>query len=517
MTTHATNPLDLSSAPASYTALRRLLHETATLGSVSALVSWDQETYMPEAAAEHRAEQSAMLAGIIHDRNTAPELIDALEACEADASLTEPGTETAAELREIRRDVDHATKLPRELVAALARTGSRAQEVWKKARTASDFAMFAPELQNMLDLSRRKAECLGIPEGGELYDALLDEYEPAARSAEIEAIFTPLGERQSALVGELLENGTPPDRSPIDREIPEDRQHAFGLAVLKFMGFDLHAGRLDTTTHPFCSGFAPGDTRLTTRYRGERFTDALFGTMHEGGHGLYEQGLPKAELFGSPLAGSVSLGIHESQSRMWENFVGRGRAFWTWASSVMHVYFGDAITGVTTDAMYAAANSVERSLIRVEADEATYNLHVMLRFEIERALIRGDLSVRDLPGAWNERFEQLLGVPVPDDRRGCLQDVHWSFGLLGYFPTYALGNLYAAQLWETINDAIPGLDEQLARGESGALLTWLREHIHRHGRRYTAGELCERATGKPLSPEPFLRHLEGKLKPVYGL
>jgi carboxypeptidase Taq len=279
----------------------------------------------------------------------------------------------------------------------------------------------------------------------------------------------------------------------------------------------MQAGRLDVTTHPFCSGLAPGDTRLTTRYREGRFTDALFGTMHEMGHGLYEQGLPKHEHFGTPLADAVSLGIHESQSRMWENFVGRSRPFWRWALPRARKVFGRPFARVTLDGIYRAVNIVTPSLIRVEADECTYNLHIMVRFELERALLSGALPVKDLPGEWNRRYKEYLGVKVPDDRRGCLQDVHWSFGLVGYFPTYTLGNLYAAQFWERINRDIPGLNVQLARGRFDALRGWLNRNIHAHGRRYRAGELCERVTGRPLDAQPLLTHLETKLGEVYGL
>ncbi len=502
----------------SYDRLTALLRDASLLGSVGGLLGWDQETYMPAGAAPARAQQSSLIARIHHERMTDPRLGELLAACESDASLNEPGSETAANLREIRRDYNKATKVPGDLVAELARTGSEAQDIWKHARARSDFAMFAPALARVLELTRRKAECLGVPEGGELYDALLDQYEPDARAAQIEAVFNPLRERLSAFIAEVTQNGTPPADDFMGRAVPVARQHAFGQAVLGALGFDFNTGRLDVTTHPFCSGMAPGDTRMTTRYSEDNFTDALTSSMHECGHGLYEQGLPKSGPHaGTPLAGSVSLGIHESQSRMWENFVGRSAPFWAWALPLANRHFDNAFADVSAERMTAAMNTCTPSLIRVESDEPTYNLHVMIRFGIERALVRGDLSVRDLPGAWNEQYRKLLGVTVPDDRRGCLQDVHWSFGLVGYFPTYSLGNLYAAQMWETINEQIPDLDAQMARGEFGALLAWLREHIHRHGRRYTAGELCQRCTGRPLSADPLMRHLERRVKPAYGL
>lgn len=501
-----------------YSTLRSHARQTGLLASVEALLSWDQETYLPPAGAETRADQTASIAALVHERRTDPRLGELIGTCENDRSLTgEPESPAARNIAELRRRFDKATKLPTELVAELARVGSQSQEAWKVARANNDFKAFAPWLEKMIGLARRKAECYGVPEGGELYDALLDDYEPAARAAEIEAVFAPLGERLSALVKDLLENGRAPDKSPLACQIEPARQHAFGMHVIEALGFDVKAGRLDVTTHPFCSGIAPGDTRLTTRYRDEKFTDALYGTMHECGHGLYEQGLPKQDHFGEPLGDSISLGIHESQSRMWENFVGRSREFWVWALPHAQKMMGSGLERFTVDDLYGATNLVERSYIRVEADEATYNLHVMLRFGIERALITGELPVGDLPGVWNERFKDLLGVDVPDDRRGCLQDVHWSFGLMGYFPTYTLGNLYAAQLWEKINADITDLPGQMSRGEFGQLLAWLRENIHRHGMRFKAGELCERVTGAPLSPDPLLRHLEAKLRPLYGV
>jgi carboxypeptidase Taq len=500
-----------------YRELMRLRREAATLGSVAGLASWDQETYMPAGGADARAEQAALLAGLIHERSTSPRLGELLARCEADASLNAPGSETAAELREIRRDYDHATKLPAELVRELAETGSKAQHVWKDARAKSDFALFAPWLTKMLSLTRQKADFYGVPAGGERYDALLDEYEPGMTARRIESVFTPLRDELAAFLRSVTDGGTPPDTEVLHIKASPEAQHRFGLRVLEAMGFDLSAGRLDITAHPFCSGFAPGDTRLTTRYRDQHFTDALYSTMHEGGHGLYEQGLPKKEKFGSPLGESVSLGIHESQSRLWENFVGRSPQFWEWVMPIARAEFGSELDGVSPERMTRAVNTATPSLIRVEADESTYNLHVMLRFEIERGLLSGRLEVGDVPEAWNAAVENFLGVRVPDDARGCLQDVHWSFGLIGYFPTYTLGNLYAGQLWEKLLVDIPDLEERMRRGDFADLLAWLREKIHRHGRRYPAAELAERATGHELDAGPLLRHLERRVKPAYAM
>lgn len=506
--------------PAAYTDLCTRLREVATLGSVSALLNWDQETYMPPAGAEGRAEQASLLASIAHERKTDPRIGELIAACEQDTSLTSPESPTAANLREIRRDYDLATKLPSDLVADLAKTTSQASEAWKVARAENNFPAFLPWLEKVFALTRRKAECYGTPAGGELYDALLNEFEPGATAREIESIFTPLRPRLTDLVNRVRASKTKISTRCLESRIDPAAQHALGQWVIARMGFDTQAGRLDTTTHPFCSGIAPGDTRLTTRYRDERFTDALFGTLHEMGHGLYEQGLPKtgeSGLFGQPLADAVSLGIHESQSRMWENFVGRSKAFWKWLLPKSRKFFGKTLSKYDQRDLYAACNTVKPSLIRVEADEGTYNMHVMVRFELERALFRGDLQPRDLPREWNRRYKDYLGIDVPDDRRGCMQDVHWSFGLIGYFPTYTLGNLYAAQFWEKITADIDDLPKLIGKGQFDALLHWLRENIHRHGKRYRAADLCGRVTGKALSADPLVEHLTRKAEQVYGI
>lgn len=519
---HADKPL--SAVTPQYSELCKLIGEAAMVTSIGSLLNWDQETYMPSKAAAHRAEQAGYLSALAHEKATSPRIGELLAACESDRTMTaDAKSPEARNIREMRRDYDHRTKLPTELVSELARVGSQSQEVWKAAREKNDFAMFRPWLEKMMALTRRKAECLGVPGGRELYDALLDEYEPGASARQLEGVLRPLGERLSALVKELGATGRQPSDAPLRHPIDPARQHELGLFVLRAMGFDLEAGRLDITTHPFCSGMGPGDTRLTTRYRESSWTDALYSTMHEAGHGLYEQGLPKTPaLFGTPLADSISLGIHESQSRMWENFVGRSREFWQWLLPHAKQIFGGAggpqggvLRGVSVGEMFAAVNTARPSLIRVEADEATYNLHVMIRFRLERALISGDLAVKDVPGEWNAAYAKYLGVSVPDDAKGCMQDVHWSFGLIGYFPTYTLGNLYCAQLWETINAQIPSLPEQISRGEFGPLKAWLNTNIHGHGKRYRAGELCEMLTGRALSADPLMRHLEGKLRPLF--
>jgi carboxypeptidase Taq len=500
----------------SYAKLQRLLREAATLSSVGNLLSWDQETMMPRKAVAARAEELALIGKLAHRRATDPRIGELLEACAADADLGRDDLEQA-NLREIRRDYERALKLPPELVAEIHHTGALAVEAWKRAREDSDFAAFRPWMEKQLELNRRKAECYGTPEGGEPYDALLEDFEPGMTGARLERAFAPLREELAPLIQELTGAACESKRRPHELEIPIERQQEFNRFVLERVGFDLDAGRLDVSVHPFSSGVSPGDTRITTRYRPTQFAEALGSTLHEAGHALYEQGLPKPERWGQPLGEPLGLGIHESQSRLWENHVGRSREFWVWALPETRRMLGPALERFSADDLFHAVNLVEPSLIRVESDEATYNLHIMLRFDLERAMLRGDLAVADLPGAWNERIRGDLGLDVPDDRRGCLQDIHWALGTIAYFPTYTLGNLYAAQFWETIRAELPDLDGQIERGEFGALLGWLRKSIHARGRSVPASELCLALTGKPLSHEPLMRHLKGKLRPIYGV
>lgn len=472
---------------------------------------------MPHAGGALRADQLALVSGLAHERSIDPRLAELLAECEAETGLTNDAS-AAANLREIRRDYDRAVRLPGTLVREFAQVTALAQQAWRDARERDDFASFAPWLERVLRLSTERAEHLRADPDRTLYETLLDEYEPDAREAELEGVFAALRDELTPLIGELTDAS---DRHPggaVQKgAVPVAAQAELNESVLRQIGFDLAAGRLDISTHPFCQGIGDGDTRLTTRYREDDFTDSLSSALHEGGHGLYEQGLPKAGFPGQPLSEATSLGIHESQSRLWENQVGRGRAFWSWARPRAASHFGSALDGVGPDDLYAASNVVRPNLIRVESDEATYNLHILLRFDLERALLSGDLAVADLPEAWNARIRQDLGLEVPDDRRGCLQDIHWAMGGIGYFPTYTLGNLYAAQFWAAALAELGGLEEAIARGDFQPLLEWLRAGIHRHGRRYTPGELCERVTGAPLSPAPMLTYLAAKLRPLYGL
>ena len=483
------------------------------LTSTAELLGWDQETGMPPSSGDLRARQLALLAELAHTRQTDGRIDDWLGECEGDAEVA-GDPEAAANVRGWRRDYARATRLPVALVSELAEHESAAQQAWAQARSQSDYASFAPLLQRMLELQRAKADCLRQDDQTR-WDALADIYEPGMNAANLQALFGPLRERLVALRLRLEEHGTRPDNSFAEREFAEGSQEAFVRFVLRAIGFDFDRGRLDRSAHPFCTG-SGNDVRLTTRFHRNNVLDALGSTMHEGGHGLYEQGLDR-QWSGTPMGQSVSLGIHESQSRLWENHVGRSRAFWQWCRPVARTHLGNGVEAYDAESLFRAANVVTPSAIRVEADEATYDLHVMVRFALETAMLEEELSVADLPERWNQLYREQLGVEILDDRTGCLQDVHWSCGLFGYFPTYTLGNLYAAQIAAAAQRALPDLDEELARGEFTPLRHWLNDNVHRHGRRYSPSELCEVATGSPLSPEPFLNYLEGKLEQAYAM
>jgi carboxypeptidase Taq len=480
------------------------------LESCGSLLGWDERTYMPTQGSRHRGEQMALLARLVHEMLTAPRVGELLAAAEAEKP--ERDSVEAANLREIRRAHDRAAKLPRELVEELARVTTQAQQVWQQARHDNDFPAFLPWLEKIVALKRREAQAVGYTEAA--YDALLDEYEPGATTAEVTAVFAELRKELVPLVAGILERGKRPKTDILEREYPVERQAIFGQSAAAAIGFDFTAGRLDVTTHPFCSTTGPGDVRLTTRYNAKHFNEGFFGILHEAGHGIYEQGLP-AEHFGTPCGSAASLGIHESQSRLWENQVGRSRVFWEHFFPRARQVFVGALHDVGFDDFLLAVNDVRPSLIRIEADEATYNLHIILRFELEQALVSGDLEAANVPGAWNEKFQQFLGLTPPNDAQGCLQDIHWSFGGLGYFPTYTLGNLYAAQFMEQARSDLPGFEEGVRRGDFAALKGWLHEKIHRHGQRWRAGELCRRITGRALSPQPLVRYLREKYEALY--
>lgn len=485
--------------------LLRRARELALLNSTSSLLQWDQETYLPEKGAAWRAEQLAHLAGLSHRLWTADEV--GRWIAEGEAAGPAPGTTEAANLREWRRSYDRATKLPADFVEACSKAEALAHHAWREARAANDFARFRPHLETLVTQARQKADFWG--HAGSRYDALLDAYEPGSTAAEVDALFTRLAPRLSALVAEgaAAQEARPAPALPAG-PYPVAAQQAFNREVAAALGFDFTAGRIDTTAHPFCTGLGPRDCRLTTRYDEHDFMSSLYGVLHETGHGLYDQGLPEAH-YGTPCGDAVSLGIHESQSRLWENHVGRSRAFWEhWFPRAVDHF--PQLKASSPEALWRLANRIERSFIRVEADEVTYDLHIILRFQIERRLIEGTLEARDVPAFWNESFEKLLGLKVPDDARGCLQDIHWSMGGFGYFPTYTLGNLNAAQLMAAARRELSGLDNDLASGHYNGLLVWLREKIHRHGMRLRPAELIRSATGSAPDSSAHLAHLAAK-------
>ncbi|MEO1995274.1 MAG: carboxypeptidase M32 [Planctomycetaceae bacterium] len=504
----------MSATSAVYQELLEELQTTSLLESCSSLLGWDEQTNLPPRGTEHRANQLALLAGLGHDRNTAPRLGDLISALEQE-DLGDPAGPMSVNVREARRKYDRATKLPKTLVQELSRISTLSQHAWVTARQASDFSEFQPWLSQIVDLKQQEAEALGYADGVP-YDALLDDYEPGATTTEVTEVFAALRDELVELVRAIADSSHKPNCSLLTRHYPQSAQRAFGLQAASAIGFDFDAGRLDIAAHPFCSGIGPGDCRLTTRYDEAHFPGAFFGTLHEAGHGMYEQGLCVAA-YGTAMGESTSLGIHESQSRMWENFVGRSLAFWEHFYPAAQSAFPGALSDVTLADFHSAVNAVEPSLIRVEADEVTYNLHIMLRFELEQQLLTGDLSPSDVPEAWNASMENYLGVKPENDADGCLQDIHWSGGGLGYFPTYALGNMYAAQLFQAAESELGSLDAQFAKGQFQPLREWLNKTVHARGKQYAATDLIQVVTGQPLSHKPLMQHLHHRFDELYSL
>ena len=497
-----------------YEKLTTTLREIALLGSVASVLHWDERTQLPVKGTEHRANQLSLLARMTHEQFTSPKVGELLAAVEASDLVADRATDAAVNVRETRRSYDRAIKLPASLVEEMTRTEILSQAAWVEARNKSDFAAFEPWLGKVLNLKLKEADCVGYKECR--YDALLDPFEPSETAANLTKVFESLRGPLVELVGKITSSARKAPLEILERKFPAAGQEKLGREAAAKVGFDFTAGRLDVSVHPFCSGLGPGDTRMTTRYDENYFGDAFFGVLHETGHALYDQGLP-AEHFGTPLGDAVSLGIHESQSRLWENFVGRGRAFWKYFLPIAKSTFPEVLHDVSEEQWYFAVNDVRPSFIRTESDEATYNLHILLRFELEQAMLNGDLKPHDIPAAWNERMRKYFGITPPNDAKGCLQDIHWSSGAIGYFPTYTLGNLYAAQFFEQARIDLGDLDAQFSVGEFAPLLGWLKKNIHSQGKRYTAGDLVKRVTGNVLSAEPLLRHLRKKASELYGV
>ncbi len=487
------------------------LAEIALIRSAAAALEWDERTHMPAKGGAHRAEQVGWLAGEVHRKYLESWFVDAIELLAADAKAREDDP-TGTTWREALRQVDRMRRVPEKLVIELTRASVTGQQAWIEARANDDFKCFSPHLQKLLELRLQQANALGFDETA--YDALLDEFEPGMRSSEVTAVFDALKVELLPFVAEILASRRRPDASILTGRFSIAEQERFARRMAEAIGFDFSRGRLDASVHPFCTALGPHDHRLTTRYDEHAFGVAFFGVMHEAGHGLYEQGLDPAH-YACPRGEAVSLGIHESQSRLWENAVGRSRGFWQYALPIACEYFPHCLADVNLDDFYFAVNDVRASQIRVEADEVTYNLHVMIRFELEQALVSGDLPVEDLPSAWNRRYEEYLGITPSSDADGVLQDIHWSAGMIGYFPTYTLGNLYAAHFIEAAERSIGPLEPGFAAGDFAPLLSWLRRKIHAHGQRFHARELLDHVTGESLSPDPLMRQLRAKFAPLY--
>ena len=495
-----------------YEELLERLRDIDLIGQIGGLVSWDQEVLMPPKAAALRAEQLAWISKTGHQRLTDPrigELLDELESTDGLADVQ------AANVRLARESYDKATKLPTEFVEEMAKHRSKAQISWSEARAKDDFSIFRDDLAKSIDLARRKADYLGYDELR--YDALLDIYESGLTVARVDPLFAGLRDNVAPLIKAVVESGNRPDISWVeDNSWEQPGQEALSQGVSEAIGFDFSAGRRDASTHPFCGGPNPDDVRWTTRYSESDPFGSLYGSMHETGHGTYEQGR-RRDLDFQPAGEANGLGVHESQSRLWENQIGRSHEFCEWALPMWQKHFPQNMDGVDSEALWQAVNLVEPSLIRVEADEATYNMHIMIRYEIEKKLIAGDLEIDDLPDAWDDMYEEFLGIRAPNRTLGVLQDIHWSMGAFGYFPTYTLGNLYSAQLLAAARKDLPDHDEQMRCGEFGPLLDWMREHVHQRGSILEPADLIEEATGSPPSPDAFVDYLKDKVERLYGV
>jgi carboxypeptidase Taq len=499
----------MKGSPKELAKLRERAGEIADLGGIAGLMLWDQNTLMPRGGAGARADQLEALERIQHDRLTDPALAELLDALEPWAASVDPDSDDARLVAAIRRDHHKAVRVPTELAAEMSGVAAHAQEAWMHAREERDFAHFRPWLERVIDLSHRYAACFdGTGDFAHPYDVLLDDYEPRLTTAELSALFDRLQQELVPLVAASAsgENGT----RILPGHHPAVNQHRLMAAILTAVGFEADHWRLDDSVHPFARSMAHTDVRLTTRWEEDDLAMAFYSCLHEFGHGLYEAQMDPRH-YRTTLAEATGLGVHESQSRLWENLVGRSRPFCEWALPLLRSHLGDPFEAMDADELYRGVNRVELSLIRIEADETTYNLHIALRYELELALIEGRLEVKDLPQAWDEATHRLLGLEVPDLLHGVLQDIHWGAGMIGYFPTYTLGNLMAAQLWSALSAQLPDIEADIAAGRFAGLREWLRENIHRHGRKYDSRELLRRATGEELRVEPFLDYLQAKL------
>lgn len=494
--------------------LKTRLGEIHDLHSAAAVLSWDQTTYMPPGGAAARGRQMATLERLAHEKFTDPAIGQILADLQSFEKSLPYDSDEAALIRVTRRDYERAVKVPPSFVAKLSAHQAATYEAWVKARPANDFPAVRPHLEKTLEYSRELANC--FPGYDHIADPLIDFADFGMKVATVSALFAELRKKLVPIVHAIIAQAVADDAC-LRQQFPEAQQLAFGAEVVKRLGYDFERGRQDKTRHPFCTTFSLGDVRITTRVKEDDLGDAFFSTIHEAGHAMYEQGI-RRELEGTPLAHGTSSGVHESQSRLWENVVGRSRNFWQFFHPKLQSVFPSQLGSVSLDTFYHAINKVERSLIRTDADEVTYNLHVMIRFDLELQLLEGTLTVRDLPEAWRERYQTDLGIAPPDDRDGVLQDVHWFGGQIGgVFQGYTLGNILSAQFYEAARKAHPEIPDQIARGEFGTLRGWLKENIYQHGSKFTASELIQRATGQPLTIEPYIRYLREKYGELYKI
>ncbi len=495
------------------TQLKTILAEVSDIQSASALLGWDQQVNMPPGGAAARGQQLGTLRRLAHQKFTSAEVGQLLDALEKSVKNLDPDSDDARLVKVTRHDFEKYTRVPGEYLVKLSSVTSKAHHVWQQARKEDDFSIFQPFLEEIVDLRRQYADFFAPYD--HIYDPLLDDFEPGLKTRDVKAIFSALRPEQTALIRAISDQPQVDDLF-LHQKFDEQKQWDFGVEVITAFGYDWNHGRQDKAAHPFTNSSSVDDVRITTRVYPDFLNPALFATMHEAGHALYGLGIDPA-LSRTTLAGGASMAVHELQSRMWENLVGRSLPFWEHYYHRLQQVFPDQLSGVSLDAFYKGINKVQPSLIRVEADEATYNLHIMLRLELEIALMEGTLEVKDLPEAWNSRMNEYLGIAPPSDANGVLQDIHWSSGLFGYFSTYALGNLVSAQLWEVIIKDIPDLQDQIRRGEFSALLTWLRENIHRHGSKFEPQELIHKVTGSKIDPSAYLRYLRAKFGAIYAL
>ena len=503
--------------PSKLEQLRTLLAEVSDLGRARALLDWDERTQMPPAGAEARSEQLATLARIRHERLISDDLGRLLDQASGQIDGLPYDSDDASLVRVTRREWEKARRVPAELRAEITRTSSLAEHAWVDAKARSDFASYLPHLERNVELKRRYAECFdGFERFERPYDPLLDDFEPGMSTAEVGAVLEALGDGIRPLVAEIADRRDAVDDSCLHGHFPVDAQAALAREVVAELPLEQGAWRLDPTVHPFATAISPSDIRITTRFDESYIGAALWAVIHEAGHGLYENGVAR-ELWRSPLCSPVSLGFHESQSRMWENWVGRGRPYLERIHPRLRERFPEQFGGVDAETLYRAANKVEPSLIRMEADQVTYNLHIVMRFELELEIFEGGLELRELPEAWNARMAEHLGIDVPDDARGVLQDVHWAGGAFGYFPTYSLGNVIAAQIWDAAREALPDLEGQIGHGELVPLRDWLRECLYRHGGKFMPKEMIKRVVGGPIDVGPYLRQLRDRAVEIYGI